>query len=576
MKKRKPVGLILLWLVFILAMTAASNSGIIEATDRYGTLNKLVNANVKAGNYETSAPTNYSVTLNVKSGSFKAAGDGKTDDTAAIQKALNKAKSLGGGVVYLPEGTYKTSNNIYIYSDTKLLGDRAKIVRSNVNKDNAVLVISASQQDVVVEGLIISNTKTSSGIGIDLHANVKNVWITNNIFTGVKSQAVNINSTGIKHVQVSGNHFEKVTYGVLTNSGAKDVTDVRIVNNQFIDIYGDAIELNHAGEAYQSGSQFVIANNYISVPKGVGKSVNSGFGVGISGATNVTIIGNIFEKVRYEAIHIEDEAKHITIVGNIINGVQNDPDTGLNSGIYIIDGDYITIADNSIYRAHDYGIHLEQAIEKQATSVVITGNTVTDNSSGGIRVAGYSGESNITVSNNIVTRNKGNGIIIDGEIRNLKVTDNIVNDNTGFGMFLKKSGLGWYISGNSFYGNKTGDIGYGSEYRFPVPIRNQNKTVVVDAKDTKTDWTNAFTLGAGSEGLLYVTAKQGTAYSTKLYQLSWNGSKLTISQIAHDKAGSVEVLEPRMNGRMLQVQAFSSTAGKVALDIQFEGLTLLK
>lgn len=575
MGKRQPIGFIFVWLVFLLAMTAASNSGVTEATDRYDMLNsKLAAAAVNS--YQTSAPNNYSVTLNVKSSSFKAVGDGKTDDTAAIQKAMNKAKSLGGGVVYLPEGTYKTSNNIYVYSDTKVLGDRARIVRSNVNKDNAVLVISASQQDVVVEGLILSNTKTSNGIGIDLHANVKNVWITNNLFTGIRSQAININSVGIKHVQVSGNHFEKVTYGVLTNNGAKDVTDVRVVNNQFIDIYGDAIELNHSGVAYQSGSQFVIANNYISVPKGVGKSANSGFGVGISGATNVTIIGNIFEKARYEAIHIEDEAKHITIVGNIINGVQNDPDTGLNSGIYVIDGDYITIADNSIYRAHDFGIQLEYAIDKQATNVVITGNTVTDNSSGGIRVASYSGESNIIVSNNIVTRNKGDGIRIDGEVRNLKLTDNIVSDNTGYGLYLRRSGLGWYISGNSFYGNKSGDIGYGAEYKYPVPIRNQNKVIIVDTKDSKTDWINAFTLGTGSEGVLYVTAKQGTSYSTKLYKLSWNGSKLTITQAAHDRSGTVEVLEPRMNGRTLQVQAASSTEGKIAIDIQFEGLTLLK
>jgi hypothetical protein len=44
--------------------------------------------------------------LNVKS--FGAKGDGTTDDTAAIQKALTAAGNAGGGTVYVPAGTYKT------------------------------------------------------------------------------------------------------------------------------------------------------------------------------------------------------------------------------------------------------------------------------------------------------------------------------------------------------------------------------------------------------------------------------------------------------------------------------------
>lgn len=37
---------------------------------------------------------------------FGAVGDGKTDDTAAFQKALETAKQAGGGVVYAPRGNY--------------------------------------------------------------------------------------------------------------------------------------------------------------------------------------------------------------------------------------------------------------------------------------------------------------------------------------------------------------------------------------------------------------------------------------------------------------------------------------
>ena len=37
---------------------------------------------------------------------FGAKADGKTDDTAAFQKALDAASEAGGGVVYAPGGNY--------------------------------------------------------------------------------------------------------------------------------------------------------------------------------------------------------------------------------------------------------------------------------------------------------------------------------------------------------------------------------------------------------------------------------------------------------------------------------------
>jgi hypothetical protein len=43
---------------------------------------------------------------------YGAVGDGETDDTAAIQAALDAAKHAGGGVVYMPPGVYKLTTTI--------------------------------------------------------------------------------------------------------------------------------------------------------------------------------------------------------------------------------------------------------------------------------------------------------------------------------------------------------------------------------------------------------------------------------------------------------------------------------
>ena len=73
----------------------------------------------------------YQVYRNVKD--FGAKGDGVTDDTAAIQEAINAQDRGPGGngrgttgapaSVYFPSGTYLVSSMIQMYVDTVLFGD---------------------------------------------------------------------------------------------------------------------------------------------------------------------------------------------------------------------------------------------------------------------------------------------------------------------------------------------------------------------------------------------------------------------------------------------------------------------
>jgi len=53
--------------------------------------------------------------FNVKS--YGAVGDNDTDDTLAIQTAINAAKAAGGGTVFFPDGGYRTSSTLVIDSD---------------------------------------------------------------------------------------------------------------------------------------------------------------------------------------------------------------------------------------------------------------------------------------------------------------------------------------------------------------------------------------------------------------------------------------------------------------------------
>lgn len=53
---------------------------------------------------------------------FGAKGDGKTDDTAAFQRALDEAGKAGGGVVYAPRGLYLFKGHLVVPSGVTLKG----------------------------------------------------------------------------------------------------------------------------------------------------------------------------------------------------------------------------------------------------------------------------------------------------------------------------------------------------------------------------------------------------------------------------------------------------------------------
>lgn len=75
---------------------------------------------------------------NINVRNFGALGDGKTDDTAAFQKALDAAAKVGGGVVYAPLGNYFFAGHLNIPQAVTLAGVWQSVPAHNGIRDRGL------------------------------------------------------------------------------------------------------------------------------------------------------------------------------------------------------------------------------------------------------------------------------------------------------------------------------------------------------------------------------------------------------------------------------------------------------
>ena len=121
--------------------------------------------------------------INVKT--YGALGDGITDDTDAIQNALNEAAANGGGTVYVPSGKYITSKALRVRDNVILVGEGKS---SWIHNDRII----GFERCVVITGNIGDITSNTSIYDNPQHA-VENISDNANVITvktGIDNYAV--------------------------------------------------------------------------------------------------------------------------------------------------------------------------------------------------------------------------------------------------------------------------------------------------------------------------------------------------------------------------------------------------
>lgn len=127
--------------------------------------------------------------------SFGATGNGSTDDTTAVQAAINAANAAGGGTVSFPTGTYKISAVLTLFSGVSLLGYGAlsSIINQTSTTAHGVTFTSGSLANATlsIQALGISGPTTGSGNGINMageplvYVSIRDVAVQNFGATGI-------------------------------------------------------------------------------------------------------------------------------------------------------------------------------------------------------------------------------------------------------------------------------------------------------------------------------------------------------------------------------------------------------
>ena len=353
-------------------------------------------------------PTATGPSVSVKDAPYNAKGDGVTDDTAAIQAAVD-AMAGTGGTVNVPTGTYminavySSSRGIVLKSSMTFSMAAGAILKAKPNASNnyAIVEIDGAHDVNVLGGTLLGErsahlgTTGEQGHGLTITGNAKNINV-----IGVSDNEcwgdgfhVSFCST-VSFCGISADHNRRQGMSITSGDG------ITVRDSTFSNTTGtlpeDGLDIEpNKGETVNNvlitGCSF-IGNAGFGLESGVPISIT-----GLAFVTNVVIDSN-------------------TCTGNGVNTKSTSPRAGIEASNSVGQ----KIQNNTCKNNIGYGILVRTA----ANYFFITGNTVSNNQDG----------------------------IVQDTCTGNTITGNLVTNNTGHGMYSPAC-TGGTMSGNTVQGN---------------------------------------------------------------------------------------------------------------------------
>jgi parallel beta-helix repeat protein len=354
--------------------------------------------------------------INVRDAPYNATGNGSTDDTAAIQRAVTAAGGTGK-TVFVPDGNYRI-NAIAVTTG----GNHGIALSSNMTlqlSSNAVLQALPNAAD------------TSAILWLD---GVRNVTITGGTVEG--ERATHTGTTGQWGMGISIYDSSSITVDSVTTEdcwgdglyvgGTVGAQNLAITNVTSIGNRRQGMSITAANGVVVKNSTFKN-NSGTSPQSGIDIEPNPGNAV-----NNVLISGNTFSNNGGSGVQsgvpmansVTASVTAIVIDSNTFTGNGTDPVDGVDGAIDISNSSGTQVTNNIVTGNASYGILIHQA----ANNSVVTGNTISG-----------------------TTGMPGNGIDLDSS-SGATVTGNTSTGNFGYGIY-QDACASCTITGNTLSGN---------------------------------------------------------------------------------------------------------------------------
>ena len=271
---------------------------------------------------------------------YGALGDNVTDDTAAIQAALDAAHAVGGGDVFIPLGTYIISAALTFYNNIMIIGNGVAVseIKQITNGTNAFTGVDAAFSGF--RDLKILNTGThAAGSGISmtwsLNGNVEQMYLQNLVI-----QAFHVAITGETVITSEFSNVEALvcdTGFYFYNGGTSMTLSNTYANGCLIGYYLDGVVYtSFNGTACDSANQAYYLHNcagitfnaagceagvLVSAPNdGRGWSIDSCVGITLNACWNYQNPSYVLYATNSSSIMINNISENSPVAG-AINGI---------------------------------------------------------------------------------------------------------------------------------------------------------------------------------------------------------------------------------------------------------------
>ena len=339
---------------------------------------------------------------------FGAVGDGRTDDTAAVQRAFDAAE---GRSLFIDPGVYRLSDVILIPSNTTIEGTGVKSVLAFNWRDQAAGAEfhlgnrhrkdeDSGDRNITLKNFVIEGGDSGHPYGEDLHEvthglslrKVMDVEVTG--ITVRKVSGFGIANAGIVRGRFAGDRIHDVGRdGITSFALVRDnqpefssypLSDLVVANNEFFNIGDDAIAVHAATDGNTNRAappkNVTIVGNSIIGRRSI-HPLAQGRGIALWGVTDGVISGNVIRDTVSTGILIQSSeqeggdlrSRNIRLVNNrIIRAGKMSGLDRVKTGIQIKGADGIDVSKNIVADSADRGIDV-----RNTTDADVLGNVVT-------------------------------------------------------------------------------------------------------------------------------------------------------------------------------------------------------